>query len=291
MFGGGILTIWIVAAMAVAVSTSATKAEEVNCPIGGDPKVAATRPDWLRPPTGDEMQWAYPPKAAAQNIAGRAIISCQVQLDGTLADCVVKDETPKAMGFGEAALSLAPVMRFKPATRCGAPVVAPVTVPLVFSVPQDPKPAEGPPPPPEAVALARRLLTAMGMEDDYGHVVVNGLEAQVYDATDEATTLTADQRRAVHDAATDAWAGLREETFNAISVSVARQLDPADLKAILAFYESPVGQRMVQRQPLINTAILGELSVIAPKIQDQFDAIYCRKVGNCDVKKALDALH
>lgn len=279
------------AAMAAAVSTSAVKAEETNCPMGGDPKVAATRADWLRPPTGDEIQWAYPPKAAAQEIGGKVRFECLVQTDGTLADCEVREETPKGMGFGEAALSLAPVMRFKPATRCGVPVTGSVTIPLTFGVPVDPKPAEGPPPPAEAVAAARRLLTAMGLEEQYDHLAINGLEEQVYDATDEATTLTADERRAVHEAATEAWTGLRGEMFNAISVAVAREVDPADVQAIVAFYESPVGQRMVKLQPQVNQAIMGELSGIAPKVQKAFDEIYCRKVGNCDVKKALDALH
>lgn len=288
--GGGALAIWTLAAMAAAVSVSGAKVEETGCPLGGDPKVAATRPDWLKAPSGADIQWAFPPKAAAVGLGGKVKLDCQIQPDGTVADCKVKEEAPKGIGFGEAALSLTASMRFKPATRCGVPVVASIVIPLIFGVPEDPKPAEGPPPPPEAVALARRLLTAMAMEDAYSQVIISGLEAQVYDSEGD-TTLTADQRRAVHEAAAEAWTGAREETFNAMGVAVARQLDVADLQAVVTFYESPVGRRVTERLPLVNQAIMGELSVIAPKIQKQFDAIYCQKVGNCDVKKALDALH
>lgn len=75
---------------------------------------------WLEQPTGAEYQAARP---AAAPMSGGASVRCDVTADGRLSPCVVEKETPPAMGFGAAALSIVPKYRIAPAPSAGAPVV------------------------------------------------------------------------------------------------------------------------------------------------------------------------
>lgn len=62
---------------------------------------------WLQAPSYADMVAAYPAKAKAEKVGGRATVSCDVKKDGRLAPCLVMAETPKGQGFGKAARELA----------------------------------------------------------------------------------------------------------------------------------------------------------------------------------------
>lgn len=67
---------------------------------------------------------------------GKAIISCEVSVQGTLLDCLVISETPEGSGFGGAALALSPQLLMKPATRNGTPIPGgQVRIPVNFDWP------------------------------------------------------------------------------------------------------------------------------------------------------------
>jgi TonB family protein len=93
-----------------------------------------TLPDWLRKPTFDQLMATYPQEAGKKGKSGMAKIRCWVQLSGLLRSCTVINESPPGLGFGSAALVLAPTMLMKPATRQGQPVESEVTIPIVFKL-------------------------------------------------------------------------------------------------------------------------------------------------------------
>lgn len=72
----------------------------------------------------------YPTQAARQGLDGRASISCTITVQGTLRDCKVVDEAPAGMGFGNAALGMAPQLLFKPALMDGRPVESTINIPV-----------------------------------------------------------------------------------------------------------------------------------------------------------------
>ena len=92
-----------------------------------------TAPDWLVKPTADIISRLYPTAAQAGSTPGRAQITCTVDIDGYLTDCVVDFEDPKNLGFGNAALEMSAYFRMLPATTYGVPVPSTVTVPLNFT--------------------------------------------------------------------------------------------------------------------------------------------------------------
>jgi TonB family protein len=90
-----------------------------------------TNPDWVRKPTGNDLDNFYPTRSRH---GGRAAIECTVTVRGTLDHCKVVGETPPGEGLGEAALALAPMFMMRPQTVDGAPVGgATVTVPVNFT--------------------------------------------------------------------------------------------------------------------------------------------------------------
>ena len=103
-------------------------------PTAPPPPVLITEPAWIKLPGGDDMARVYPGDAQARGVEGRAIIQCDVALDGLLRNCRVVEETPPGYGFGVALLLLAPQFKMKPATRNGVPVSGSVNIPVNFKL-------------------------------------------------------------------------------------------------------------------------------------------------------------
>jgi len=97
-----------------------------------------SNPDWVRLPSGEDINRYYPDRAQRFNMGGSAKISCVVTASGTLSDCSIVSETPEGYGFGDAALKMAKLFKMRPQTRDGQAVGgASVVVPLKFVLPSD----------------------------------------------------------------------------------------------------------------------------------------------------------
>lgn len=111
-----------------------------------NPKRAATEvpairaPDWTRLPDPQKALSLFPPQAAKAGIkSGKGMVKCTVMADGHLSNCKAIREDPAALGFGEAAVSLASALTINPWTRDGRPVEgAEITLPLKFVLDEAP---------------------------------------------------------------------------------------------------------------------------------------------------------
>lgn len=117
-----------VLAFSLAVATAAAAAEPTN-------GKGSSEADWVRQPTMTELVAVWPKAAMALNIGGSAILRCEVTTQGALEGCVVESETPAGMGFGAAALVLAPTFAMKPAMQDGKPVRSTVGIPIKWAAP------------------------------------------------------------------------------------------------------------------------------------------------------------
>lgn len=87
------------------------------------PPSMADLPPWSKTPTKEDMAKVYPPDAARTNLAGSATVECTVGPAGELAACAVAGESPAQMGFGAAALTLAPKFQLPTKSPSGASTV------------------------------------------------------------------------------------------------------------------------------------------------------------------------
>lgn len=94
----------------------------------GEPAPVAPPPDaadWAELPTPEALLKPIVDLPAHQNVlAGvtlQAIIACTIDADGRATDCRVQSETPAGCGMGDAALKIAPSLRFTRTTRSGKP--------------------------------------------------------------------------------------------------------------------------------------------------------------------------
>jgi len=86
---------------------------------------------WLSRPSGMDMARATP-AAADRGTVGKIILFCHVLEDGRLS-CSVEHESPPGLGFGAAALKVAPKFRLAPKTTEGEAVAGgTIRIPIRF---------------------------------------------------------------------------------------------------------------------------------------------------------------
>ncbi len=87
-------------------------------------------PAWIDRPVGD-----YPRIALRAGVhAGAAKVKCRVSVDGVPFDCVIEDEDPMGMGFGDAALKAMGDARLTPRREQGAATEANIAFTMRFRV-------------------------------------------------------------------------------------------------------------------------------------------------------------
>lgn len=108
--------------------------------IAKGPSLPATPPGWRSMPSAEDLTAAYPKKAQAAHVEGKATIECVVAVDGQLNSCKVVEEAPTGYGFGGAAVKLAARFQMDPAIRDGVPHASTARIPIVFKLPPRPHP-------------------------------------------------------------------------------------------------------------------------------------------------------
>lgn len=93
-------------------------------------------PDWVRKPTNQDIANVFPRKALKDGVEGKAVIGCEVTVEGFMQNCKVLSETPKDYDFGAAGLQIMPQLRMTPMMRGGKPVAGgAVQIPINWATP------------------------------------------------------------------------------------------------------------------------------------------------------------
>lgn len=114
----------------------------VETPVPDQPPVAQpeppaliTRANWIRQPTPEQMDRAFPERAIQRGVSGSASLNCLVEASGRVTDCRVTNETPGGYGFGRAAQSVSRYFQISPQTVNGAAQGSRVAMTIRFAAP------------------------------------------------------------------------------------------------------------------------------------------------------------
>lgn len=93
-------------------------------------------PTWVATIAPGDIEKVFPPEAAAKGVTtGRGVAECTVGADGSMQACHPLAGDPGGVGFSEAAVKVASVMRMSLWTNSGGPVVgATVRLPIRFNL-------------------------------------------------------------------------------------------------------------------------------------------------------------
>lgn len=96
-----------------------------------------TPPDWAARPSSDQTDHVYPELANDMSVGGHVMLKCRIDSRGLVERCRVLAETPLGFRFGDAALRLTPMFRFRPAMTITGPMPSDVNIPIRFVPPPD----------------------------------------------------------------------------------------------------------------------------------------------------------
>lgn len=123
-------------------STTITINRPVEEPVPDQPPVAQpepptviTRANWVRQPTAEQMDRAFPDRAIQRGVSGSASLNCLVEVNGRVTDCRVTHETPGGYGFGRAAQSVSRYFQISPQTVNGSAQGSRVAMTVRFAAP------------------------------------------------------------------------------------------------------------------------------------------------------------
>lgn len=210
---------------------------------GPRPKVTIPLPEWQRQPSGLQLRTATPQMANILGLAGLVRMTCQVTALGGLEACGVASEQPVNLGFGAAAVKLAPAYiisrQLLSQGAAGETTSVLVYFPARSDIPEALPPRTRSP---KAVDLAVKVLAATGNGETmrvYWRSFANSVVTETPGLSDEARAAMGEILRDVQQPASVAM----------LAVSAAQlvaMFTDAELAAQAAFFATPVGQRWGQ---------------------------------------------
>lgn len=229
------------------------------------PKVTIAAPIWLERPTAAQVETARPPLATAFGLEGRVQLACTVAQLGIVDTCDVVEESPNGVGFGAAAQTLRGYFRLSSAMLqrdAGDVVVAEIRFPRPAVKGGD---LDGDASASDAtLALAKAYVEKVvgtDVRDEQVGFAMRTLEALKLEGVDPADRAVA--LKVLRTASDRVWLEMTDVAARAYTGI----LSEAQMRAGLAFLETPTGKAMKARQrtmtEVLQATVMGYDSVIA----------------------------
>jgi hypothetical protein len=222
-------------------------------------RVAVDAPEWSEEPSRLETWNAHPAAAKLLMLAGWSGMTCKIDDMGLLTGCTTVMERPKGLGFGDAALSLAPRFRVSPRLMAQGAAGEQVALSVSFMAPPlsaASKPA--PPPPSRTLDLARELIA----EDADEIAKVRGVFTVLLNGRGAAPSPPGVEAEAVS-ALSVSFEDWMPSILDVGAAAYVESFNDAQLRQIIAFRRSPAGRAWKTKQGAISQAVAVESRALA----------------------------
>ncbi len=224
----------------------------------------------------------YPKLAWSLQLPGKVHLRCQATTLGTLDQCTADSEHPAGLGFGDAALLLAPYFHLKLDDQT---VGNDVSFTVVFRLPPDETISSGdtatsPKPTKHALELARQLaVTSTGGDQASMEMkwCADVLKAKVMNSM--GTVLNTPESNAALEAFGQACAAALPNLIEGTAASYAATYSEAELADILAFLQSPSGKAWMTRESYLRQAQIKAEAPVWRSIYADAHARLCQKIA------------
>lgn len=135
----------------------------------------------------------------------------------------------------------------------------------------------------KALALTRRMVTAMHVEETMAPMMRMLMQQQMDMIVAQRKGLTEQQRAMLSGVLTESVgevmdAGLMSKVMEKFIPVYAEIYSETELQAVVEFYESPVGQSVLRKMPQMGPAATKVMIEIAPEIQADLDRRVSKKL-------------
>ncbi len=135
----------------------------------------------------------------------------------------------------------------------------------------------------KALALTRRMVAALHVEETMAPMMRTLMQQQMDMIVAQRKGLTDQQKTMLSGALTES---VGEVMDNGLMSKVMEKFIPAyaevytedELQAVVDFYESPMGQRVLKKMPLLGPAAVKAMQEISPEIQADLDQRVTKKL-------------
>lgn len=141
-------------------------------------------------------------------------------------------------------------------------------------------------PSPQALDLTRRYFAAAEMDQKVRASLRVLTPSLIEQMARKNPQLTAPQREKLKEAALEAEQETARHMVERLIPSFAESFSEAELKEIVAFYESPAGKALTAKTPAVAGQINLAFNALAPQMLADINTRFCAKVG-CRLKPAV----
>jgi hypothetical protein len=134
--------------------------------------------------------------------------------------------------------------------------------------------------------LAERYFKAVHIDDTMRRAMASIMPTMIEQATRQTPDLPAGTREAMAEAAQGAAGDLIPKVEARMSEIMAQKFTTEELESILAFYESPVGQKIVEKTAEISSSVGPMMADLMPGVQQDMMRRFCAKVDCSTLPKA-----
>ena len=136
---------------------------------------------------------------------------------------------------------------------------------------------------PQRLALAEQIYDMMGQQtvQGVGRALTSMMSSSLRNVTGQDRARSAAVQAALGDSITT----LTPQVLHATARIMAEDFTTPQLQGILAFYQSPTGQALLQKTPLITRQALQVSTSLLPGFLETFETDYCRRVSCTEAEK------